>query len=87
MAVTLILAVHFPPLLRGRPDRELGVVRGHLVEGGALHVVAQPLEADRAAATAAALVSRLDENGFAIGSVLIEQVGTGPAVCVVARPR
>jgi len=81
-----VLAVHFPPLLRGPADRELEVIRNHLAEGGALHVVDQPLVADQARPTADALVSRLEEHGFAVSSVLIEEVGTGPAICVVARP-
>ena len=81
-----VLAVHFPPLLRGRPDRELNIVRSHLAEGGALHLVDQPLLADQGRPTADALVSRLEEHGFAVSSMLIEEVGTGPAICIVARP-
>jgi len=49
-------------------------------------VVDQPLVADQARPTADALVSRLEEHGFAVSSVLIEEVGMGPAICIVARP-
>ncbi len=81
-----ILAVHFPPLLRGVSDRELEVVRGLLADDGELHVVDQPLDADRARESADALVAKLSQNGFVTSSVRIEEVGPGPAVCVVARP-
>lgn len=84
---TKVLAVHFPPLLRGRPDRELAVVARHLADGGALHVVAQPLEDGQAARTGGALAATLEDHGFAVAAVRVAALGTCPAVCGVARRR
>lgn len=80
-----VLAVHFPPLLRGEPKRELAVLHAHLVEGGTLHVVAQPLHGD-GPATARAIAARLERRGFCVTSVLVDQIGARPAVSLVACP-
>ncbi len=81
---TKVLAVHFPPLLRGDPARELAVVRAHLAPGGTLHVVAQPLAADAGEATARAIADRVEGHGFAVREVRVEQVEERPFVAVVA---
>lgn len=80
-----VLAVRFPPLLRGRPGPELAAIGHHLAEGGALYVTEQPLDAARAHSVADAIASRLDEHGFVVRSVLVEP-GERPALCVVATP-
>ncbi len=79
-----VLAVHFPPLLRGDPARELTTVAAHLAPGGALHVVAQPLAAAAGPATAEAITGRLSAHGFAVRETRTEQVEERPFVCVVA---
>ena len=78
------LAVDFPPLLRGRPGRELEVIARHLTDAGTLYVVTHPLRGPAAAANS--ITARLEGHGFVIGSVLVEQVETREAVCVVASP-
>ena len=78
-----VLAVRFPPLLRGRADATLATARDHLVEGGALYVVEHPLERDRVQGTADAIALRLRQHAFAVDGVVVEQ-GDLPAVCVVA---
>jgi SAM-dependent methyltransferase len=78
-----VLAVRFPPLLRGRAGAALSAVRDHLVEGGRLYVVEHPLAGDRIQDVADAIAQRLGEHGFAVESVLLEQ-GARPAVCIVA---
>jgi cyclopropane fatty-acyl-phospholipid synthase-like methyltransferase len=80
-----VLAVRFPPLLRGRAAPELAVLREHLAEGGALYVMEQPLDAERAESVADAIASRLDAHGYDVRSVFVEQAER-PAVCVVASP-
>ena len=77
-----VLAVRFPPLLRGRADRALAKVRGHLVRGGGLYVVEHARDPG---GTADGIVARLEEHGFTVGSVVVEE-GDRPAVCVVATP-
>jgi cyclopropane fatty-acyl-phospholipid synthase-like methyltransferase len=78
-----VLAVRFPPLLRGQAGATLATVRDHLVEGGALYVVEHPLAADRLQGAADAIVLRLRQHGFAVDAIVLEQ-GDRPAVCVVA---
>ena len=81
---TKVLAVHFPPLLRGDPARELAVVADHLERGGTLHVVAQPLAADAGPATTSAIVATLERHGFAVREIRTERIGDRPMVSVVA---
>jgi cyclopropane fatty-acyl-phospholipid synthase-like methyltransferase len=81
---TKVLAVHFPPLLRGDPARELAAVDAHLAPGGTLHVVAQPLAADAGEATVAAITGRLEAHGFTVREVRTERVEERPFVAVVA---
>ena len=38
----VVFAIHFPPLLRGDPARELGVVRRILAPGGRLYLLSEP---------------------------------------------
>ena len=79
-----VLAVRFPPLLRGDPHRELSIIRRHLAEDGALYVVEHPPRADAAPATADAIVERLEEHGLAVEAVEVER-GERPGVCVIAH--
>jgi SAM-dependent methyltransferase len=65
-----VLAVRFPPLLRGRAGAALSAVRDHLVEDGRLYVVEHPLAGDRIRDVADAIAQRLGEHGFAVESVL-----------------
>jgi cyclopropane fatty-acyl-phospholipid synthase-like methyltransferase len=76
-----VLAVRFPPLLRGRAGATLATVRDHLVEGGALYVVEHSLAGDRGQETADAIALRLRQHAFAVEAVVVEQ----EAVCVVGR--
>jgi len=80
-----VLAVHFPPLLRGDPARELAVVRRHLAAGGALHVVAQPVAAQEARSAAAAIAATLARHGFTPDPPRVASLADRPIVCVVAR--
>ena len=75
-----VLAVRFPPLLRGDPAPALRAVREHLVDGGALVVVEHPPSAGRHRSVADAIVERLGQHGFSIESVVVED-----GVAVTAR--
>jgi SAM-dependent methyltransferase len=78
-----VLAVRFPPLLRGRAEQTLAAIRDHMAEHGTLFVVEHPPGRDRANGVADAIALRLREHGFGVGSIVVEQ-GQQPAVCVVA---
>jgi cyclopropane fatty-acyl-phospholipid synthase-like methyltransferase len=78
-AFTKVVAIQFPPLLRGDPARELALVRRHLAPGGRLFVAASPLGDVRA--EAAAIRERLEPAGFTVDEERVEP----PFVCVVAR--
>jgi SAM-dependent methyltransferase len=80
-----VFGVHFPPLLRGDPAREVAVVRRHLAPGGRLYVLAQPFTAAQAPGTAEDLAARLRGHGLSVEDVRIDPIGGGaPGVCVVA---
>jgi SAM-dependent methyltransferase len=80
-----VLAVRFPPLLRGRAEPTLAAVRDHLAKDGALFVVEHPPGRDRAQGVADAIALRLREHGFVVDSSVVEQ-RRQPAVCFVASP-
>jgi SAM-dependent methyltransferase len=64
LAVDAVLAVRFPPLLRGDPEPALALARRHLVAGGALLAAEQVADPIVAAAAAAALAARLADRGW-----------------------
>jgi SAM-dependent methyltransferase len=78
-----VLAVRFPPLLRGPAGPTLAAIRDHLAEDGALYVVEHPLARDRLDGLADAIALRLRQHDFTVDSVLVEQ-REQPAVCIVA---
>jgi cyclopropane fatty-acyl-phospholipid synthase-like methyltransferase len=81
-----VLALHFPPLQRGEPAPGLAKLRHHLTTGGALYVVAEPLESDRVRETVEAIVTRLSASDFVAESPRVADVAGARMVCVVARP-
>ena len=80
---TKILAVRFPPLLRGDAGPTLAALRNHLAEDGALYVAEQPPRADDLEAVTEAITSRLASGGFDVAAVRAER----SMVCVIAVPR
>ena len=79
-----VFAIHVGVFSRRRPALELGIVADHLAEGGSLRLIYQPLVADTARATADTLSAKLDDHGFTVDSVLVEDLAEATAVCVVA---
>ena len=77
-------ADHVGVFLRGRPARELGIVKEHLADGGRFYVMDQPLVAREAEETAERLSAVLDDHGLVVGEVLVQDLGTATAVCVIA---
>jgi cyclopropane fatty-acyl-phospholipid synthase-like methyltransferase len=80
-----VFAIHVGVFLRGRPGRELRVVERHLADGGRFSVMWQPLAGrGEAAATAGRVSAALEEHGFIVGDVLVRDLTSATAVCVVA---
>jgi SAM-dependent methyltransferase len=79
-----VFGVHFPPLLRGDPRRELEVVRDVLAPGGTLHVVFQPFTVDQVDATVEHVTARLEANGFRVSAVVTAPGAPAPVVDVVS---
>jgi SAM-dependent methyltransferase len=77
-----VLAVRFPPLLRGRAGPTLAAIRDHMAEGATLFVVERPPAGERVSSVADDIALRLREHGFSVDSVRAQE--SGPAVCVVA---
>jgi SAM-dependent methyltransferase len=78
-----VLAVRFPPLLRGPAGPTLAAVRDHVAEGGALYVIEHSLARDRIKAVTDSIALGLREHGFTADSVRVDE-REGPAVCIVA---
>jgi cyclopropane fatty-acyl-phospholipid synthase-like methyltransferase len=79
-----VFGIHFPPLLRGEPARELSVIRSCLAPGGTLHVIFQPFTAEQARGTVERLGSGLDANGFRVERVDRRAASPAPVVSVAA---
>ena len=79
-----VFGVHFPPLLRGDPGRELAVVRRHLKPGGRLFVLAQPFAEEGVEPALARQREVLAAHGFAIAEERVDDLEPAPGVCVVA---
>jgi hypothetical protein len=81
-----VFAIHVGVFERGQPALELARVADHLAERGPFHLSYQPLVPGSAETTANALAVTLERHGFSVASVLLEELATGTAVCVVAEP-
>jgi trans-aconitate methyltransferase len=81
-----IFAIHVGVFLRGRPARELAVIKRHLTPGDTLYLVDQPLVPDQAGPTVQRLSAVLEANGFRVGDVLVRDLAGGRVTCVVAQP-
>jgi cyclopropane fatty-acyl-phospholipid synthase-like methyltransferase len=81
-----VFAIHIGVFLRGQPGRELRVIDRHLADGGRFYVLWQPLAGRREAGETAARVSAaLKEHGFTVADVLVHDLTSATAVCVIAR--
>lgn len=80
-----IFAVHVGVFLRGRPARELDVVKAHLAPGGTFTVVDQPLAADSAEPTANKLAATLGDHRLLVRDVVIDDLSATRVLAVVAE--
>lgn len=80
-----IFAIHVPVFLRGNPDRELEIIRTHLVPGGSFFLPYRTMAPEHITSTAQSLSAKLDKNGFTVTDVVIENLSSGRIGCVIAR--
>jgi SAM-dependent methyltransferase len=82
-----VFGVHVAALWRS--DEALAVVREHLAPGGALYVFSQAPGWKRAAdarGPVEQVAAALRGRGFSVDEPIVEELGSAPALCVVARP-
>jgi SAM-dependent methyltransferase len=82
-----VFGVHVAPMWRSAAA--LDVLREHIAPGGAVYVFNQApgwKRAHDARGFGEEVAAALGERGFAAEAPLVEELGTGPVVCVVARP-
>ncbi len=79
-----VFGVHFPPLLRGDPERELAVIRRHLAPGGRLYALSPPFGEDGVQPAIDRLHALLPAHGFAIERERLDRLSGAVGVCVVA---
>ncbi|MDQ3612406.1 MAG: class I SAM-dependent methyltransferase [Actinomycetota bacterium] len=82
-----IFAIHVGVFSQRQPALELGIVADHLADGGRFHLIYQPLVAATARGTAEALAATLENHGFRVDSILVEDLAAATAVCVTAEKR
>lgn len=80
-----IFAIHVGVFLRGRPARELEIVKACLAPGGSFHLIYQPLVAAHAAEIGETLSSLLKSHGFTVEPPRVQDLSAGPTVCVTCR--
>ncbi len=80
-----VLAIHVPVFLRGKPDRELDIVRDHLAPDGELFLSYQPLDSSHIKSTVDNLTDVLVRHGFAVSTCHEEALPSGRTMCLVAR--
>lgn len=80
-----IFAIHVGVFLRGKPTREMEIIRRILAPGGRLYLPNQPLNASEVEPTARRLTAMLAEHGFAVDRVVTGDIPPVPAFCVIAR--
>jgi ubiquinone/menaquinone biosynthesis C-methylase UbiE len=78
-------AIHVGVFVRGRPARELKVIRDCLAPGGRLCLVYQPLAADQAQQTVDTLSAMLHAHGFVVSDTMVDDLASGRITCVVAQ--
>jgi cyclopropane fatty-acyl-phospholipid synthase-like methyltransferase len=79
-----VFGIHFPALLRGKPERELAAIRDHLAPGGRLYVLFQPFT-ERDVKPAIDRLNRvLATHRFKVEEERIDSLRAAPGVCVVA---
>ena len=81
----VVYAIHFPPLLRGEPSRELEVVRRHLAPRGRLYLLSQPFTAQGVDPALDHARKVLTTGGFVVEDVRVDALEPAPGVCVVAK--
>ena len=82
-----VFGVHVAALWKS--DEALAAARGCLAPGGALYVIDQApgwRTAADAQASTERLVAALRHRGWRSGEPIVEELGTAPIACVVARP-
>ena len=79
-----IFAIHVGVFLRGQPARELEIVKNHLASGGSFYLIDQPLDARQAGAVIETLSAVLENHGFTVKQVLIEDITLATILCVIA---
>ena len=82
----LVLAIHFPPLLRQSGRAEVDFVRRHLEPTGQLWVGIQPLSGSPLQTSIEDIRARLDDNGFEIVDVVEGTPEGRPAAMISGRP-
>jgi SAM-dependent methyltransferase len=82
-----VFGVHVAALWKS--DEALAAVRGCLAPGGALYVIDQApgwRTGTDAQASTEKVVAALRDRGWRVDEPIVEELGTAPVACVVARP-
>ena len=80
-----VFAVHVGVFSRGRPERELRVIKDHLAPGGRLYLVDEPLVTDKVGETVERLASVLENHGYAVVDVRVQDLSATRVGCVIAE--
>ena len=80
-----VFAIHVGVFARGNPERELAIIRAHLVDEGRFYLPYQPLNPETIEMDAERLAAMLTAHGFVVDETVIDEITTGSVGCVSAR--
>ncbi len=79
-----IFTINVGVFLRGRPTRELTILRNHLAPKGRLYLFHEPPPGSTAPPIAGPLPAVLESGGFTVTEILTQDLGRTRVGCVVA---
>jgi ubiquinone/menaquinone biosynthesis C-methylase UbiE len=82
-----VFAIHVAAFVRGQPERELGIVKDLLADGGRLYLFDQPHAAHRAQELVESASGVLERHGFTTDAVIVERLTGATGFCVIGGPR
>jgi cyclopropane fatty-acyl-phospholipid synthase-like methyltransferase len=79
-----VFAIRIGVFVRGKPARELAVVKDCLAPGGSFHLVYDPAVAGQARGVAEAASATLENHGFTVNEVLMKDIEQSTVVSIIA---
>lgn len=81
-----VFALRVGVFFRGQPARELQVIARHLAPGGSLYLFYDTPAPQQVRTLAATGLASLEQHGFAVTELTVEELPASTLLCLIARP-